>query len=219
MAKPRSLTTSAPRRDDVAPGYVADPNAPGPMVRYENSLPRLPVPELSSTAAKYLETVQPHVTPEEFATTQQAVQRFLQSDLAKQLQDRLKQRAADPNVKNWLADWWNDVAYMAYRDSVVVNVSYYYVHVDDKNRPGQAKRAATLLKAMLPFRTLVEQYVLAFSREYRVLTSLCVGTLLSQRKFAMRHSQCRHIVGCKCSVVVVVHILTEIVAFTRRDTP
>ena len=62
-------------------------------------------------------------------------------------------------MRNWLADWWNETAYMGYRDPVVVYVSYFYVHVDDKTRPSQAKRAAQLLKAVLPFRALVERCV------------------------------------------------------------
>jgi len=127
------------------------------MLRFEASLPRLPVPPLSSTAAKYLETVQPHLTPEQFSATQAAVQKFLESEQSQVLQARLEERARDPSVQNWLADWWNDVAYMSYRDPVVVNVSYFYVHVDDKHRPHQAKRAAQLVKAMLPFRDLVER--------------------------------------------------------------
>ena len=158
MSKSRSLKTSAPRKSDVPPGYVADMSK-GPMLRYEASLPRLPVPTLSSTAAKYLETVRPHLTKEQFAKTQAAVQKFLDSAQSKVLQERLQQRAAQPGVANWLADWWNETAYMGYRDPVVVYVSYFYVHVDDKTRPSQAKRAAQLLKAVLPFRALVERCV------------------------------------------------------------
>ena len=158
MSKPRNLKTSAPRKSDVPPGYVADPSK-GPMLRYEASLPTLPVPPLSSTAAKYLETVEPHVTQEQFAKTQAAVQKFLDSAQSRVLQERLQERAAQPGVANWLADWWNETAYMGYRDPVVVYVSYFYVHVDDKTRPSQAKRAAQLLKAVLPFRALVERCV------------------------------------------------------------
>ena len=158
MSKPRTLKTSAPRKSDVPPGYVADPSK-GPMLRYEASLPHLPIPTISSTAAKYLETVQPHLTKEQFAKTQTAVKMFVESDQAKVLQERLQARAAQPGVANWLADWWNEAAYMGYRDPVVMFVSYFYVHLDDKTRPGQAKRAAQLLKAMLTFRTLVERCV------------------------------------------------------------
>lgn len=70
---------------------------------------------------------------------------------------------------NWLADWWNEAAYMAFREPVVVNVSYFYVHVPDADvadgttvcdaRALAPKRAARLLKAMLPFRLLVETCV------------------------------------------------------------
>ena len=135
-----------------------DPAAPA-MLRFEASLPRLPVPTLSSTGAKYLETVRPHLTPTEFERTQSVVESFVQSDIAKKLQERLQARAADPEVKNWLADWWNDVAYMAYRDPIVVYVSYFYLHVDDLWRKDQVKRAASLVKAFLPFRTMVESCV------------------------------------------------------------
>jgi carnitine O-acetyltransferase len=153
---PRTFKTSAPARSsDLPAGYVEDPSAPA-MLRFEASLPRLPVPTLSSTGAKYLETVQPHLTPLEFGRTQSIVQSFVQSELGKKLQERLQTRAADPDVKNWLAEWWNDVAYMAYRDPVVVYVSYFYVHVDDLWRRDQVKRAASLVKAVLPFRAMVE---------------------------------------------------------------
>ncbi|KAI0352610.1 acyltransferase ChoActase/COT/CPT [Trametes cingulata] len=154
---PKAFKSSAPPRNQpkVNAEYVANESAP-PMLRWEESLPRLPVPELSSTAAKYLETVEPHLTREQFAKTQAAVKAFVESE-GRVLQERLRGLAANANVKNWLADWWNETAYMGYRDPVVVFVSYYYLHVDDKTRPSQAKRAAQLLKSMLPFRQLVER--------------------------------------------------------------
>ncbi|KAH9927061.1 acyltransferase ChoActase/COT/CPT [Amylocystis lapponica] len=155
MSNSRSFKSSAPKKTDVPPGYTADPSA-GPMLRFEASLPRLPVPTLSSTAAKYLESVQPHLTPAQFSATQSAVKAFLDSEQSKTLQSRLEARARDPNLKSWLADWWNDAAYMGYRDPVVVYVSYYYLHLDDKSKPSQAKRAANLIKAVLPFRALTE---------------------------------------------------------------
>jgi len=146
------------RKSSSAPtlpeGYVADPSAPT-MLRYQASLPKLPVPSLESTCAKYLESVQPLVTPAEYSKTQTAVSDFLSSPLAAVLQNRLKDRAAGST--SWLSEWWNDVAYMGYRDPVVVYVSYFYVHLDDKLRRDPAKRAASLIKAMLPFRELVER--------------------------------------------------------------
>lgn len=194
----RSFKTSAPARSsELPPGYAVDPAAPA-ILRFEASLPRLPVPTLSSTGAKYLETVRPHLTPSEFERTQSVVKSFVQSDLGKKLQERLQARAADPDVKNWLAEWWNDVAYMAYRDPVVVYVSYFYVHVDDLWRKDQVKRAAGLVKAFLPFREMVESCV------YRVpfLLSLLVltyhpGDPWNQKRSEVHLLPCHPTSGCK----------------------
>lgn len=127
-------------------------------LRFQASLPRLPVPPLASTIAKYLDTVQPHLSDAEFASTRNSANAFLRSPLAAELQRRLEARAADPDTKNWLADWWNEAAYMGYRDPVVVFVSYFYVHVDDR-RGDPAARAARLIKALLAFRALTESCV------------------------------------------------------------
>lgn len=115
----RKISRSTPRKN--AHSYTSDPTV-GPMLQYQRSLPRLPVPTLDSTAAKYLETVEPLVTPNEFAETKKAVETFVTSPLGKELQKRLQDRAADPSRASWLAEWWNDVAYMSYRDPVVVFV-------------------------------------------------------------------------------------------------
>ncbi len=50
---------------------------------------------------------------------------------------------------------------MGYRDPVVVFVSYFFVHVDDRLRRTPEARAASLLAALLPFRRLVETGELA----------------------------------------------------------
>ncbi|KAH8114647.1 acyltransferase ChoActase/COT/CPT [Phellopilus nigrolimitatus] len=143
------------RKVDVPPGYFEDPKAV-PMLRFQESLTNLPVPPLSSTLAKYLETVQPHLTPAEFSKTQDVVKAFAESPIAVELQKRLEAKRAEPGMKNWLADWWNEVAYMGYRDPVVVFVSYFYVHIADKLVRDPAKRAAQLIRALLPFKELVE---------------------------------------------------------------
>jgi len=182
-AQSRSRSMRPPSDHPSSPpegGYKADPTQ-GAMLGYQASLPHLPVPPLASTLAKYLETVRPHLTPSEYAHSESAVRAFGASAQAAELQRRLEARAAaaaaaEPAtaVVNWLADWWNETAYMAYRDPVVVNVSYFYVHVADPAIRDAPRRAATLLKAMLPFRTLVETCVkpVLFSRVPPFLCSL-----------------------------------------------
>ena len=155
IVQPRSAYSSS-SSSGLPEGYKADPKQ-SPMLRYQASLPHLPVPPLSSTLSKYLETIRPHLTSTEYVRSEATVREFGASPRGAELQKRLEARAAEPGTVNWLADWWNDVAYMAYRDPVVVNVSYFFLHMADPAIQDAPKRAATLIKAMLPFRTLVER--------------------------------------------------------------
>lgn len=198
MSKNRTIQSSAPRR--LPDGYAEDPSA-GPMLRFQASLPQLPVPPLASTIAKYLESVQPHLSPAEYATTYAHAQTFLASPLAADLQRRLEARAADPAVgNNWLADWWNEVAYMGYRDPVVVFVSYFYVHVDDARKRGPAERAARLLKAMLPFRALTESYVVRGCLD--VVADVSVGDGSSRNRSVGHRCAWIRTSGCQSGIVV-----------------
>jgi carnitine O-acetyltransferase len=161
-------STGAGHAHPLAEGYEAADPTQGPMLRYQASLPRLPVPPLASTLSKYLETLRPHLSPAEYARSESILRAFGASKQAQELQRRLEARALDEGavVVNWLADWWNEAAYMAFREPVVVNVSYFYVHAHAPDAdevtcdaPAAPRRAARLLKAMLPFRTLVETCV------------------------------------------------------------
>lgn len=134
------------------PKTPVDPNAPGPMLRYQANLPRLPVPKLEETLPKYLMTVKPLLNEQEYKRTEAAVKEFVSSGVAEKLQQRLLAKANDPKVLNWLDDWWLDAAYLGYRDPVVVYVSYFYVYKDDKLRRLPAKRAAAVTTAALQFK-------------------------------------------------------------------
>ncbi|CAJ0634490.1 14502_t:CDS:10 [Entrophospora sp. SA101] len=135
--------------------YPVD-NSVGPMLRYEKSLPRLPVPKLSDTLDKYLKSVRPLVNDEEFAKTQAAIEEFKKpGGIGEELQKRLLTKANDPNVINWLEDWWNEIAYFGYRDPVVVYVSYFFSYKDDKLRKNPATRASWIAKSALEFKRLV----------------------------------------------------------------
>ncbi|KAI9865792.1 MAG: Carnitine O-acetyltransferase mitochondrial [Vezdaea acicularis] len=137
-------------------GYRED-NTKGPMLRFEDSLPRLPVPTLQETADRYIKSVHPLLSNPEFENTQRAVAEFIKPGGAgEKLQERLIARREDPKHKNWLYEWWNDTAYLSYRDPVVPYVSYFYSHRDDRRRRAPAKRAAALSTAVLEFKKQVD---------------------------------------------------------------
>ncbi|KIW73774.1 hypothetical protein PV04_01867 [Phialophora macrospora] len=132
-------------------------NSKGAMLRFEDSLPRLPVPPLEETSARYLKTLHPLLTKEEFAASEKAVAAFNQpGSIGQKLQERLIRKAQDPNVKNWIIDWWNESAYLGYKDPVVPYVSYFYSFRDDRRRRNPAKRAAAITTAALEFKRQVD---------------------------------------------------------------
>lgn len=127
------------------------------MLRFEDSLPQLPVPTLEETGRKYLKSVHPLLSTEEYQKTQKAVEEFIKpGGEGEPLQKRLIARSQDPKHQNWLFEWWNSAAYLTYRDPVVPYVSYFYSYRDDKARKNPAKRAAAVATSVLEFKRQVD---------------------------------------------------------------
>ncbi|XP_022687941.1 peroxisomal carnitine O-octanoyltransferase-like isoform X1 [Varroa jacobsoni] len=78
----------------------------------DEDLPSLLVPDLERTLERYLDSVLPHTTPEEFENTKRICQRFAKGQGA-HLQNLLLERAKEE--RNWLDTWWRDVAYLRSR--------------------------------------------------------------------------------------------------------
>jgi carnitine O-acetyltransferase len=128
------------------------------MLRFEDSLPKLPVPTLEETAARYIKSLHPLLSESEFAASKQAVEEFVKpGGVGSKLQEKLLARREDPQHRNWIYEWWNEAAYLTYRDPVVPYVSYFYSHRDDRRRRNPAKRAAAISTATLEFKKMVDQ--------------------------------------------------------------
>ncbi|KAJ5522767.1 Carnitine O-acetyltransferase mitochondrial [Penicillium frequentans] len=154
----RSTPAMAPRRkaSSIPEGYKEDLSK-GKMLRFEESLPRLPVPSLEETGRRYLKSVHPLVSEAEYERTKTAVEAFIRpGGEGEPLQKRLLERAANPKINNWIAEWWNQAAYLGYRDPVIPYVSYFYSYRDDRERRDPAKRAAAITSAALEFKKEVD---------------------------------------------------------------
>jgi carnitine O-acetyltransferase len=129
----------------------------GPMLRFEDSLPLLPVPTLEETAKRYLKSLHPLLSKSEFEHSQRAVNEFIKPGAhGEELQTRLRAHRNTPGVKNWIYEWWNNDAYLAYRDPIVPYVSYFYSHRDDRKRRDPVKRAAAITTAVLEVKKLID---------------------------------------------------------------
>ncbi|GFO28287.1 carnitine o-octanoyltransferase [Plakobranchus ocellatus] len=80
--------------------------------QYENDLLTLPVPDLLNTLQKYLASVRPVVTDEEFKTTEAIVKQFAEGE-GLYLQQLLIEFAE--GKRNWLEKWWEDTSYLEMR--------------------------------------------------------------------------------------------------------
>ena len=80
-----------------------NPQGPkGDMLKYQSSLPKLPVPPLQQSLQKYLKAVRPLVNDEEFEKTSKAVQEFGKKDgIGIKLQKELEERARTHD--NWVS--------------------------------------------------------------------------------------------------------------------
>ncbi|KAF9365464.1 Carnitine O-acetyltransferase mitochondrial [Mortierella sp. NVP85] len=142
------------------------------MDKGQEDLPSLPLPPLEQTLDRYLESVRPLATDQEYEHTKAAVEAFKQETndadehgkeqgqhrvTGRDLDRRLREhaRACEARGTSWLAEWWDEWAYFTHRDSSTFFVNYYFGFQDDTRMPTQTARAALLVSLALEFRQLI----------------------------------------------------------------
>lgn len=138
------------------------------MFRNQHKLPKLPVPKLDDTLARLVRSCEALAErPEAAQQVRRKAEAFEQGPGSK-LQALLDKKRGQPEMRNWLARDWDEQAYMAYRDSVVINVSYYFgfkrlpqsAQSSRDAKPDPAYVAASIASTALEFRQLVTQGLL-----------------------------------------------------------
>lgn len=117
--------------------------------RHQSAIPKLPIPSLDESCARYLASIHALQSPEEYELSQQRVSEFLASD-GPVLQQKLI--AYDQDKNSYIEDFWYE-AYLNHRSSVVLNVNPFFVLEDDPtpSRNNQISRAASLVLGSLKF--------------------------------------------------------------------
>ncbi|XP_043102660.1 carnitine O-acetyltransferase-like [Puntigrus tetrazona] len=180
------LTRTATRTGLVKPCRLLGPLpvvqvSERPLV-HQDSLPKLPVPPLKQTCARYLGSLEPLVSEEEMTHTRELMDDFLwPGGVGERLQKSLERRAR--KTDNWLSDWWMQSAYLDSRMPVAMYTSPGVVlpkmHFQD--RQGQMRFAAKLIAGVLDFKSMIDsetlpvEYLggklLCMDQYYQVLTS------------------------------------------------
>ncbi|KAM9650269.1 peroxisomal carnitine O-octanoyltransferase isoform 5-T7 [Trichechus inunguis] len=89
--------------------------------QYQDTLPSLPVPSLEESLKKYLESVKPFANEEEYKKTEEIVKKF-QNGVGEKLHQKLLKKAK--GKRNWLEEWWLNVAYLDVRIPSQLNVNF-----------------------------------------------------------------------------------------------
>ncbi|KAJ1759028.1 hypothetical protein LPJ58_002491 [Coemansia sp. RSA 1591] len=100
------------------------------MLSEQGKLPRLPIPTLSQTIERYLESILPLVGNDKdaLAATTRKAHEFLK--VGERLQQRLKSYDATQE-NSWLEKWWLELAYLSWREGLCINSNYWLAVADD----------------------------------------------------------------------------------------
>ena len=116
----------------------------------EEALPKVPVPTLEATGARFLEWCAPLLTAEEFAETEAALADFLSPDSpAHELQAALEAYNASEGVHSWLDTFW-PYRYLGRRDRIALNANFFFLFQDSPL--GQLERAAELVASAVDYK-------------------------------------------------------------------
>ncbi|KAH9898794.1 choline/Carnitine O-acyltransferase [Xylariomycetidae sp. FL2044] len=145
--RPASSQLSVPKQ--VMSTAAEKPKEGGITFAGQDSLPKLPIPDLESTCNKYLTTLKPLQGPREHAETREAVQDFLRHD-GPLLQGKLQQYAVGKS--SYIEQFWYD-SYLNFDNPVVLNLNPFFLLEDDPTpaRNNQVTRAASLVVSALEF--------------------------------------------------------------------
>ncbi|XP_019849708.1 PREDICTED: carnitine O-palmitoyltransferase 1, muscle isoform-like isoform X1 [Amphimedon queenslandica] len=115
---------------------------------YQKFLPSLPVPPLTKTCKRYLQSVQPLLTDEQFRKTEKVVNDFKAKE-GRKLQMYLTLRSW--THRNWLSQWWEEFIYFRQRTSISHNSNYFCLGARRPPTPHQLDRAASALYQTVMF--------------------------------------------------------------------
>jgi carnitine O-palmitoyltransferase 1 len=110
--------------------------------KYQDYLPSLPVPPLKKTMKRYLLSLKPLLTDEQYQQTKKCVEDFQKKDGIK-LQRYLKLRSW--THRNWISAWWDEYVYLRQRTPISFNSNYFSLGTVKPVSPYPLDRAAELI--------------------------------------------------------------------------
>ncbi|NWY94087.1 CPT1B palmitoyltransferase, partial [Loxia curvirostra] len=125
------------------------------LYSFQSSLPKLPVPPVKATVARYLESVRPLLDDDKYREMEALAKEF-QEKAAPRLQRYLRFKSWW--TTNYVSDWWEEYVYLRGRSPLMVNSNYYamdFLYTTPSHV--QAARAANVVHSMLLYRRRLDR--------------------------------------------------------------
>lgn len=120
---------------------------------YQDSLPKMPVPSLQMTLEKYALSIRPLLTDAEYRVSTKRIDDFgKQGGIGEVLQKRLEARSKDPEIKNWLYEYWVTQYYLNPRKPIAPATNFFMAHEETVLKHSITKRAAIIIRAVIDFK-------------------------------------------------------------------
>ncbi|WP_016906863.1 choline/carnitine O-acyltransferase [Streptomyces xiaopingdaonensis] len=130
-------------------------DAQRPTFAHEDRLPRVPLPPLEQSCARFLEWCGPLLTADERAATEAEVAAFLAPGSAgRTLQAALEEYDATPGVHSWLDTFW-PYRYLGRRDRIALNANFFFLF--EETGEAQLDRAAGLVASAVGYKLRVDE--------------------------------------------------------------
>ena len=127
------------------------------VIGNKRPLPKLPVPELSSTLDKYLRCIMPIVSDDDYERTKAIVDKFgEEGGVGQRLQAILEQQASEK--ENWAYDWWLDDMYLLNKAPLPINSNPAMVFPKETLRGeyGHLRFAARLISGIMDYKLVID---------------------------------------------------------------
>ncbi|XP_068081222.1 carnitine O-palmitoyltransferase 1, liver isoform isoform X2 [Anabrus simplex] len=125
------------------------------LYSYQGSLPRLPLPSVEATMKRYLRSVHPLLSTEDYMRMEKLAAEF-QNGIGKKLQRYLVLKSWWST--NYVSDWWEEYVYLRGRSPLMVNSNFYGIDaILIQPTHVQSARAATVIYSSLQYRRLIDR--------------------------------------------------------------
>ncbi|RDI50857.1 choline/carnitine O-acyltransferase [Nocardia mexicana] len=124
---------------------------------FDDQLPRVPLPTLEDSCARFLQWSAPLLSEDERAATERALADLQRPDgPGRILHADLQRFDAEPGVASWLDEFWPS-RYLGRRDRIALNANFFFLFRDDtplarSTSERQAERAAAIVTAAVNYK-------------------------------------------------------------------